>query len=66
MGLLIAEPSRALLSFLFTGAVYSKGLEFHKCVSSRQLHRTQSCPGHTPPDGLLQKTQLWTQSVGLK
>lgn len=66
MGLLTAEPSRALLSFLFACAVCSRGLEFHKCVSSRQLHRIQSCPGHTPPDGLLQKTPLWTQRVGLK
>ena len=66
VGLLIAEPSRALLSFLFTCAVYSKGLEFHKCVSSGQLRRTQARPGHTPPDGLLWQTSLWTQRVGLK
>lgn len=66
VGLLIAEPSRALLSFLFTCAVYSKGLEFHKCVSSGQLRRTQALPGHTPPDGLLWQTSLWTQRVGLK
>lgn len=44
----------------------SKGLEFHNCVSSGQLHRTQARPGHTPLDGLLWQTPLWTQRVGLK